>query len=364
VNALLICPPEWNLTPHEYSDLCRQRTRGSGGRMMSSSLVFSLLFLVVGSVVFSRFGDHEQSRQALGYLGGMAMAALPLLFDAVNAKRVRARANARLEGLDAAECIDVSELDEDLRDRIETQAKIVEGTQPGSRLRQAGLRDIWSTAQQLCIEQHDREAKGSSPTQASGGQRQDLIERLRRARARYDTVADEWGAICTDPLAALDNAALLDVTNSRTAAFIEAYGRAQDATAVIGVRTASTEHTSEYEDLVRGVEIAWSEARRHAERVGYEWLPAPERDLARKAAALLARAADETASCHERASAAEKAASILRRIETVLLPEPALQAIEQASRLALPGAPVADSPKPGSHGVVQSQATFEEDRPE
>lgn len=73
---------------------------------------------------------------------------------------------------------------------------------------------------------------GSGSRAAAG-----LDARWRTALARYETVLTEWGAIVSDPLSALEHCALLDVTQPRTAAFVEALGRAQDRCAVLGSQT-------------------------------------------------------------------------------------------------------------------------------
>jgi hypothetical protein len=81
-----------------------------------------------------------------------------------------------------------------------------------------------------------------------------LSARWNAALARYDTVMSEWGAIASDPLSALEHSALLDVTQPRTAAFVEALGRAQDRRAVLGPDLPTDRaDVIEFEELARRV---------------------------------------------------------------------------------------------------------------
>jgi hypothetical protein len=146
----------------------------------------------------------------------------------------------------------------------------------------------------------------------------------------------EWGAIASDPLSALEHSALLDVTQPRTAVFVQALGRAQDRRAVLGSDVpGDRDDVVEFEDLSRQVADAWYDARRHAAHVGYGWMSDKERALAERADTLLRLAADTSASLHERAAAAEQATKVLRSIHAVVLPEPALEVIASQRRLAL-----------------------------
>jgi hypothetical protein len=178
-----------------------------------------------------------------------------------------------------------------------------------------------------------------------------LAARWTAALARYDTVMTEWGAIASDPLSALEHSALLDVTQPRTAAFVEALGRAQDRRAVLGSdMPRDRADVVEFEDLARRVAVAWADARRHAAHVGYGWMPDNDRALAERADTLLRLAADTSASLHERVAAAEQATKVLRSIHAIVLPEPALEVIASQRRLALEAwqssRPPADGPDP------------------
>lgn len=175
-----------------------------------------------------------------------------------------------------------------------------------------------------------------------------LAARWTAALDRYETVITEWGAIAGDPLSALEHSALLDVSQPRTAAFVEALGRAQDRHAVLGSDVPRDRaDVAEFEDLARRAADAWAHARRHAAHVGYGWMPDEDRALAERADTLLRLAADTSASPHERVAAAEQATKVLRSLYAVVLPEPALEVIAAQRRLefdAQPGGTAADGP--------------------
>lgn len=175
-----------------------------------------------------------------------------------------------------------------------------------------------------------------------------LADRWTAALARYDTVMTEWGAIASDPLSALEHSALLDVTQPRTAAFVEALGRAQDRHAVLGSDLPSDRaEVVEFEDLARRVADAWTHARRHAAHVGYGWMPDKDRALAERADTLLRLAADTSASLQERVAAAEQATKVLRSLYAIVLPEPALEVIASQRRLALEAWQSGEAPADG-----------------
>lgn len=225
--------------------------------------------------------------------------------------------------------------------------------------RKAALENLWAKSVEASAaaderrkkDEAERAAKAEAQRQFSAaydaGQRDivpptgpvvGLAERWRQSVERYVTVSDEYTAIITDPLAALDHASLLldDVSQPRTAVFLSALGRAQDRYSVLGQTMPSDATTiAEFEDITREVVRTWDEARRYAKREGYEWLPEAEQVNARRAHAALARAQDERNDIGERINAAEYAAKMLRSIKTVMLPEQAAQAIEDIKRLAI-----------------------------
>lgn len=167
------------------------------------------------------------------------------------------------------------------------------------------------------------------------------------AIAKHDRITDAWADIITDPLAALDHSLLLDVTQPRTAKFIEVYGRAQDlrslhGTAYPGGTTARTRKVvADYLGTVRQADEAWTDAMHHARHVHLAWLPDTEAKRVRQASALLATAADESQPMHLRADAAAKAAQLLAKVTSFYLPPATATAIEVQARLALPAGPTA-----------------------
>lgn len=165
-------------------------------------------------------------------------------------------------------------------------------------------------------------------------------QRWADAVARHDRISDAWADIITDPLAALDHSLLLDVTQPRTAKFIETYGRAQDLRALHGTTyPTKDEVVADYLSIVRQTDEAWSDAVRHARHVHLAWLPESEAKRVRQASALLATAADKSQPMHLRADSAAKAAELLAKVTSFYLPEPSATAIETQARLALPAGP-------------------------
>lgn len=164
-----------------------------------------------------------------------------------------------------------------------------------------------------------------------------LDERWAAALATHDEVIEAWTAIVADPLAALDHSLLLDVTQPRTAAFIEAYGHAQDLRAMHGTALPDDGALQvAYLAAVRKAHEAWTEAVRYAKHVHLSWLPDKEAALVRKATALLASAGDDAQPLHLRAEAAAKASHLLGKVTSFLLPPMAMHALEASRRLALP----------------------------
>jgi hypothetical protein len=153
------------------------------------------------------------------------------------------------------------------------------------------------------------------------------------ARKRHERVAESWTDLVCDPLAALTHCALFDVTHHYTAAFIEALGRADDFISIHGPAfPRDRADVDTYAALARTLENTWQAARTQAERSGLDWLPASQRADAERARRLLTLASDDGASLAERANAAERAATLLRRIHAVVLPDTTMHALESLSR--------------------------------
>jgi hypothetical protein len=173
-------------------------------------------------------------------------------------------------------------------------------------------------------------ANGTAGT--ASGARED---QWRDAWTRWCAVDDTWTDLLCDPLAALSHAELLDVTLPRTGAFVTAYAEVRE---MMTGRTAATV-PADLSRLIRAVnevDTAWTEAREHAEHVGYAWLPEAERKIAAKAEKALTLAADTSIAIEERANAAQTAARLLGQIKTVRLPKKARAELEHLSRKALP----------------------------
>lgn len=185
-------------------------------------------------------------------------------------------------------------------------------------------------------------------------------QRWNAALATHEKVIEAWTKIVTDPLAALDHTLLLDVTQPRTAAFIEAYGHAQDLAAIHGITMPTDESEQRaYATAVRKTDEAWTEAVRHAKHVHLNWLPAEEEKRARQAKGLLSTAADETVPVHLRAEAAKKAADLLAKVASFVLPEAATQALETSLRAieasvahTAEDSPAAQAEPPASRGLL------------
>lgn len=176
------------------------------------------------------------------------------------------------------------------------------------------------------------------PAAPGPGHGVDLGGLWRLARERHERVATAWTDLVCDPLAALTHCALFDVANPSTAAFISAYGRAGDFLSVHGTEQPRERAlVDEYADLARSAETTWRTAVTRAERTGFEWLPEDQRADAERASRLLALASSESAPLAERASAAERASVLLRRIHAVVLPDTAMQALDALRRPELEG---------------------------
>lgn len=164
---------------------------------------------------------------------------------------------------------------------------------------------------------------------------------------RHMEVRDAYSEIITDPLNALDHTALFDMTQTRTAAFIEAYAHCQDIVSIhsshdpgpeYGRRPKDSSVIEEYATAVRKMKPLWDAALSYSRKAGPDWMPEGDQRAARKAASLLRTSRDEAATDAERALAAEKAKETLNTIASFDLPAEAMRAIEQqATRKAILG---------------------------
>lgn len=380
------CPPEWDVTPMQYSKWRadsdayngRHATRpsGRGGPRPGAGTgtgVPTVLFAGLNSTAWAGFAalatnDPHPSINLLMAAVGMGSAAI---LAKMTSYALRSRSVARLAHLPANHADLVLPLS---RTKAESLSfDINAGHHKGGRA--AGLAAAWSTAEveAIAAKKAELEAKRKKEAEdaaraiaAQAADKDKTIEELQKAltqkilidnpapqapapattadllrlaNERHDRVRDAWTEIITDPLNALEHASLFDVADTRTAAFISAYGALEDLRAIYpsGIPTALAES---YAEQTRECERLWDDAYAYSTKRGYDFLPDGERDLARKAARMLALAADEAAPVHERAQAATKAAEMLTRISAITLPEPSRAQIASLSRLALTAGPV------------------------
>ncbi len=176
---------------------------------------------------------------------------------------------------------------------------------------------------------------GGAAAVAYRRRRRSSAEWIATLSARFDVVREEYGGYQSDLLAVLDRPALADSSVPQTAAFITAYGFAQDTERAVR-RTRSAETVAAYEAAVRDLETAWRIALEYARRVGADAIPAPERSKVTRAVDALHLALADGGNAAERQAAYRLA---MRHIERVInVPQPAIAAIEADQRLALTAA--------------------------
>lgn len=182
-------------------------------------------------------------------------------------------------------------------------------------------------------------AQGKPQLAGSGSELQPatVAARWHQAVSRHQAIADAYGALLLDPLAALTHAALWDITNPRCAAFILAYAEISDILALHPTLPDDPALVTEYATKVRHTHAVWLDALHHAEQLGYTWLEAAEAAKARRAERLLRQAQDTRASDAERSLAAHKARGLLDAIRGVRLPTEVYAAVESSARRSLPG---------------------------
>lgn len=191
-----------------------------------------------------------------------------------------------------------------------------------------------SLRQAVDAKQPDYERAESEPVASAGSAARTLWA---ESVQTHDAIAEAYGTILGDPLSALTHSALFDMREVRSVRFIEAYGEATDLRAVHGLTYPALNEAAvkDYRTAVRKADEAWTEALRYSEHITFDWLPQGEADCARKAAGFLAVAEDSAATTHERAAAAGKAADLLRKVKSFLLPPTAIHALEAQVRLEL-----------------------------
>jgi hypothetical protein len=184
-------------------------------------------------------------------------------------------------------------------------------------------------------------AGGAAAAVAYRRRRRSAGEWLATLSARFDAVREEYGRYQVDLLAVLDRPALADVSVPQTAAFITAYGVAQDSEHIVrGTRNPQTVAT--YQAAVRDLETAWRIARDYAARMGTDAIPAPERSKVTRAVDALHLALADGGNPAERQAAYRVAMRLIERVINV--PRQAIAAIEADQRLALTAGSTAENP--------------------
>lgn len=351
-DSTTVCPPQWDLSPVEY-----QRTVGRCGPGFSAVSILAAVGLFPTATLGVGVGINLA--QGDGYFGPgpvagtfIVLAALFFLIFGVSNARGRAKARQRVQELDPRDAVVLNSAEARravlaMAAPLTVPTETPEGTsrpplsaEDRSRL----LGDLYAEASRLSVIEKTatftQAAQAVVSTAAAAAQVEDEhADRKRRwaqTWGRFEAIDLAWADLLTDPLAVLDHALLLDVSNVATARFIEAHGHARD---LIGTRTvtdlppAST--LTEIQIAVRALDTAWTDAKTRAERAGYGWLPKADRKRARQAAALLATAADESLTVAARANAGAKAVELLNAIEAVPMPRVTMLALSERTRLPL-----------------------------
>jgi hypothetical protein len=175
-------------------------------------------------------------------------------------------------------------------------------------------------------------AGGGAAAVAYRRRRRSAAEWIATLSARFDAVREEYGGYQSDLLAVLDRPALADSSVPQTAAFITAYGVAQDTERVVR-RTRSAQTVATFEAAVRNLETAWRIAREYAARVGADAIPASERSKVTRAIDALRLALAGGGNPAERQAAYRLAMRLIERVINV--PWRAIAAVEADQRLAL-----------------------------
>jgi hypothetical protein len=185
-------------------------------------------------------------------------------------------------------------------------------------------------------EQAERLAVTRAAEEAAARAAAALENALATATERHERIRTAYVDIITDPLNALEHASLFDVGDTRTSKFVQAYLDVEDLVNNHG-GVVPTDLISSYADQVRDLVRLWDDALAYSTKRSYTWLPHGEADIARKAAAALARAipADGEEITPEQIISARKALDLLDKITTVTLPKQARGAIQAVSRLEI-----------------------------
>ncbi len=156
-----------------------------------------------------------------------------------------------------------------------------------------------------------------------------------QARARFDTLRQEYAAYECDPMQVLRLPALSDVTVPSTGRFVEAFAEAQ---ALETDAPPAHAHATAFVAAVDRAERAWRAARDAAERIRLSGLSPAERGTVERVIKLLTTARDSDSDA-ERMTAYTMARSELAKLEragVIHLPRTAQAALDAAARGQLP----------------------------
>lgn len=171
----------------------------------------------------------------------------------------------------------------------------------------------------------------------------DRLDRIwKESVERHDRLRDAWLDFQHDIEKVLTFPLLSDVSEPKTAAFIDAMGKATDL--ATDRQSKSAEAVERYAQATRTAETKWQAALHHAERVRLARFEPGERDRIKKVSRLLRQAKSGGASPEERRTYYERARELLG--DLIRLPEPARLALEQSVRGELE-APTPPSSWPG-----------------
>ncbi|HEX7740580.1 MAG TPA: hypothetical protein VF426_13130 [Marmoricola sp.] len=161
---------------------------------------------------------------------------------------------------------------------------------------------------------------------AAEAQRLDRI--WKEAVERHDRIRETWLDFQQDIEKLLTFPVMTDVSEPKTAAFIDAMGKATDL--ATDKRPKSAEAVERYAHATRTAETKWQAALHNAERVRLARFEPGERERIKKVQLLLRQAKSGAATPQERRTYYERARDLLG--DLIPLPEPARLALEQTVR--------------------------------
>lgn len=326
-DSVFACPPSWNYTPRDFKALCDEATYNGG--LLNAMTYVGGMVSVIAMALCIFVGDPPTAIPFAMVLIGFGVTKWRL-------EAARSEARRRLKALDLDQVIEVTQPSSHLRSFAGMDAE--ELTFNLVRPINGALREVWEIAQSEARSpvpsiRHDPPATTSPHRTAST-----TDQRWTAARAAFENVESDWEAIVCDPLAALNHAALLDITRPRTATFVEQFDDTKHLLRRLGDDVPHEGDLDAFETAVRRSVSAWAEAKRHAAHLDIESLPEHEQSHADRARKALMLAMDTEAEPGERINAAREVEKALARVKSIVLPERALGAIEDVKRLAIEAA--------------------------